>query len=119
MVESNQKKITKFLSSDRITYKGLEKENLRSDSEGKISNKTFPKAFGVHNFNRFITLDYSEPHLEIVTPPFEENIDAYNFLCDLHKYVENQISIILFFEYVGKTFGRKSSDNNNKQIINK
>ena len=99
MVESNQKKITKFLSSDRITYKGLEKENLRSDSEGKISNKTFPKAFGVHNFNRFITLDYSEPHLEIVTPPFEENIDAYNFLCDLHKYVENQIDGDLLWNY--------------------
>ena len=106
MVESNQKKITKFLSSDRITYKGLEKENLRSDSEGKISNKTFPKAFGVHNFNRFITLDYSEPHLVIVTPPFEENIDAYNFLCDLHKYVENQIDgdfvPICFLEFVLK-----------------
>ena len=99
MVESNQKKITKFLSSDRITYKGLEKENLRSDLEGKISNKTFPKAFGVHNFNRFITLDYSEPHLEIVTPPFEENIDAYNFLCDLHKYVENQIDGDLLWNY--------------------
>ena len=99
MVESNQKKITKFLSSDRITYKGLEKENLRSDSEGKISNKTFPETFGVHNFNRFITLDYSEPHLEIVTPPFEENIDAYNFLCDLHKYVENQIDGDLLWNY--------------------
>ena len=55
MVESNQKKITKFLNSDRITYKGLEKENLRSDTEGKISNKSFPKAFGVHNFNRYVT----------------------------------------------------------------
>ena len=99
MVENNQKKITKFLNSDRITYKGLEKENLRSDTEGKISNKSFPKAFGVHNFNRYVTLDYSEPHLEIVTPPFKENIDAYNFLCDLHKYVENQIDGDLLWNY--------------------
>ena len=53
----------------------------------------------MHNFNRFITLDYSEPHLEIVTPPFEENIDAYNFLCDLHKYVENQIDGDLLWNY--------------------
>ena len=75
MVESNQQKISKFLKSDQVTYKGLEKENLRSDLEGKISNKSFPSNFGVHNFNRYITLDYSEPHLEIVTPPFEQNID--------------------------------------------
>ena len=63
MVESNQKKISKFLKSDKVTYKGLEKENLRSDLEGKISNKSFPKSFGVHNFNRYITLDLSLIHI--------------------------------------------------------
>ena len=99
MVESNQQKISKFLKSDQVTYKGLEKENLRSDFEGKISNKSFPKNFGVHNFNRYITLDYSEPHLEIVTPPFKENIEAYNFLCDLHKYVEESLDGDLLWNY--------------------
>ena len=57
MVESNQKKISKFLKSDKVTYKGLEKENLRYDLEGNISNNSFPKIFGVHKFNRYITLD--------------------------------------------------------------
>lgn len=99
MVESNQQKISKFLKSDQVTYKGLEKENLRSDLEGKISIKSFPSNFGVHNFNRYITLDYSEPHLEIVTPPFEQNIDAYNFLCDLHKYVEESLDGDLLWNY--------------------
>ena len=60
MVALNQDRISNFLKSDRVTYKGLEKENLRSDSDGKISNKTFPDVFGVHNYNRYITLDYSE-----------------------------------------------------------
>ena len=99
MVESNQKKISKFLNSDKLTYKGLEKENLRSDLDGKISNKSFPKSFGVHNFNRYITLDYSEPHLELVTPPFVKNFDAYNFLCDLHKYVEENLDGDLLWNY--------------------
>jgi Gamma-glutamylcysteine synthetase len=67
-VETSQKKISSFLNSDRKTIKGLEKENLRSDPDGKISNNDFPKTFGIHNFNSFVTLDYSEPHLEIVTP---------------------------------------------------
>ena len=99
MVESNQQKISKFLKSDKVTYKGLEKENLRSDLEGKISNKVFPTDFGVHNFNRYVTLDYSESHLEIVTPPFEKNVDVYNFLCDLHKYVEESLDGDLLWNY--------------------
>ena len=99
MVEPSQLKISKFLQSDRITFKGLEKENLRSDKEGKISNKTFPDAFGVHNYNRYITLDYSEPHLEIVTPPFEDNQTLFSFLQDLHAHVENNLDGDLLWNY--------------------
>ena len=83
-VETSQKKISSFLNSDRKTIKGLEKENLRSDPEGKISNNDFPKTFGIHNFNSFVTLDYSEPHLEIVTPTFEDNQELFGFLRHLH-----------------------------------
>ena len=99
MVVLSQDRITNFLKSDRITYKGLEKENLRSDIDGKISNNTFPDVFGVHNFNRYITLDYSEPHLEIVTPPFENNLDVFNFLHDLHTYVENNLDGDMLWNY--------------------
>ena len=83
-VEFSQKKISSFLNSDRKTIKGLEKENLRSDVEGKISNNDFPAVFGIHNFNSFITLDYSESHLEIVTPTFESNQKLFEFLKYLH-----------------------------------
>ncbi len=99
MVEPNQDKITKFLQSDRVTYKGLEKENLRSDKDGKISNKTFPDVFGVHNHNRYVTLDYSEPHLEIVTPPFKDNFAVFNFLQDLHAHVESNLDGDLLWNY--------------------
>ncbi len=99
MVAPNQSKIKKFLKSDKVTYKGLEKENLRSDKEGKISNKTFPDEFGVHNYNRYITLDYSEPHLEIVTPPFSSNLDALNFLHDLHAHVEENLDGDVLWNY--------------------
>ena len=99
MVEPSQLKISKFLQSDRVTFKGLEKENLRTDKEGKISNKNFPDAFGVHNYNRYITLDYSEPHLEIVTPPFEDNLALFGFSNDLHAYVENNLDGDLLWNY--------------------
>ena len=99
MVAPNQERISNFLKSDRVTYKGLEKENLRSDIEGKISNKTFPDSFGVHNYNRYITLDYSEPHLEVVTPPFISNKEVFSFLCDLHSHVENNLDGDLLWNY--------------------
>ena len=98
-VEISQKKISSFLTSDRKTIKGLEKENLRSDPEGKISNNPFPDAFGVHNFNSFVTLDYSEPHLEIVTPTFEDNQELFGFLKHLHGYVESNLGEDLLWNY--------------------
>ena len=98
-VEFSQKKISSFLNSDRKTIKGLEKENLRSDVEGKISNNDFPTVFGIHNFNSFITLDYSESHLEIVTPTFESNQKLFEFLKYLHSYVESNLEGDLLWNY--------------------
>jgi len=98
-VETSQKKISSFLKSDRKTIKGLEKENLRSDPEGKISNNDFPEAFGIHNFNSFVTLDYSEPHLEIVTPTFEDNQELFRFLKHLHTYVESNLGEDFLWNY--------------------
>ena len=40
MVAINQKKLNQFLASDRVSVKGVEKENLRSDKDGRISNKS-------------------------------------------------------------------------------
>ena len=99
MVAINQKKLNQFLASDRVYFKGVEKENLRSDKDGRISNKSFPEAFGVHNFNSFVTLDYSQPHLEIVTPTFQDNSELYGFLGGLHAYVEQNLEGDLLWNY--------------------
>ena len=99
MVAINQKKLNQFLASDRVSFKGVEKENLRSDKDGRISNKSFPEAFGVHNFNSFVTLDYSQPHLGIVTPTFQDNSELYGFLGGLHAYVEQNLEGDLLWNY--------------------
>ena len=96
MVAINRDKVKAFLASDKKTYKGLEKENLRTDIEGKISGNKFPSNLGSHHFNKFITLDYSEPHFEIVTPPFEDNLELFKFLKDLHLYLEQQIEAVSY-----------------------
>ena len=67
-VEFSQKKISSFLNSDRKTIKGLEKENLRSDVEGKISNNDFPalcKTSFVFHYKGVSTFDVFDNYTEI------------------------------------------------------
>ena len=76
MIFPSSKKLEAFFSSDKKITKGLEKENLRSDISRKKSQvNLFPRAWV--NSLEFVTLDYSEPHLELVTPTFENNIQPF------------------------------------------
>ena len=74
-----------FLENSKI---GLEKESLRVDKNGTISYKMHPKEFGSSLTNRYITTDYSEALIEIVTPP-----------CSSHKEVLNYLENIIAFIY--------------------
>ena len=66
---------------------GLEKESLRVDKNGTISYKMHPKKFGSSLTNKFITTDYSEALLEMVTPPCSSNLEAINYLENIIAYV--------------------------------
>ena len=55
-----------FLADSKI---GLEKESLRVDKNGTISLKMHPEKFGSSLTNKYITTDYSEALIEIVSPP--------------------------------------------------
>ena len=74
-----------FLKNSKI---GLEKESLRVDKNGTISYKMHPEKFGASLTNRYITTDYSEALIEIVTPP-----------CCSHKEVLNYLENIIAFIY--------------------
>ena len=50
--------------------KGVEKESLRIDGNGLLSQAPHPNALGSALTNRFITTDFSEALLEFVTPAF-------------------------------------------------
>ena len=49
MVESNQQKISKFLKSDQVTYKGLEKENYIIYSCTKYREKNYEITIDIHD----------------------------------------------------------------------
>ncbi len=58
---------TAFLNSG---LHGLERENLRLDQNGHLSQRSHLEALGVLPTNSNYTLDFAECQLELVTPPF-------------------------------------------------
>ncbi len=71
---------------------GLEKETLRVNSEGGISQTAHPAALGSALTNPYITTDYSEALIEFITPPFADMGDALGFLCNTQRFVYENLS---------------------------
>jgi len=66
--------------------KGVEKESLRVDANGYLSNTDHPAAFGSALTNGFITTDFSEALLEFITPAYPGTWEAMQVLCDIHQF---------------------------------
>ena len=66
--------------------RGIEKEGLRVDGEGRIAATSHPAALGSKLTHPHITTDYSEALLEYITPVTCRPADAMDFLADLHRY---------------------------------
>ncbi len=70
---------------------GIEKESLRVDSEGRISQLSHPTALGSSFANPYITTDYSEALLEFITPPIKGVPSAVSFLKKIHQFVYSHL----------------------------
>jgi glutamate--cysteine ligase len=66
--------------------KGVEKESLRVDANGNLSNTDHPAAFGSALTNGFITTDFSEALLEFITPAYPGTWETLQVLCDIHQF---------------------------------
>ena len=75
----------------RFINRGIEKESLRILSSGELSKKPHPKSLGSALTNPYITTDFSEALLELITPTFNDAQSCLNFLNDLHAFVYNNI----------------------------
>jgi len=69
---------------------GFEKESLRV-TNSKISKSHHPESLGSSACNQFITIDFSEAQLELITPPLEGNEASLYALDDIHHYVTKNI----------------------------
>jgi len=81
-------KVDSLLTGRKV---GIEKECLRVTRNGKISANSHPEPFGSALTNPYITTDYSEALLELITPPFESITQAMDFLRDTQKFVYSQL----------------------------
>lgn len=70
---------------------GLEKENLRVKSNGELSLSPHPAKLGDKLTHPYITTDFSESQIEVITPPMESIDEAFYFLENLHDIVNENI----------------------------
>lgn len=75
---------------------GLEKENLRVDSDGKLTRSPHPASLGDKLKHPYITTDFSESQIEMITPVLSSPREALGFLETIH----DEVSLNLEHEYL-------------------
>ncbi|MBK8452296.1 MAG: glutamate--cysteine ligase [Thiofilum sp.] len=70
---------------------GLEKESLRVNAAGNIAQTDHPSVLGSALTHPWITTDYSEALLELITPPQERATQALDYLLDLETFVYQRL----------------------------
>jgi len=86
-------KLAQFHSLDITQHilRGIEKEGLRVTPKGYLAQTFHPRALGSKLTHPYITTDYSEALLELITPPLQNPDDLLEWLNDLHAYTYQHI----------------------------
>ncbi|MDE0309446.1 MAG: glutamate--cysteine ligase [Acidiferrobacterales bacterium] len=71
--------------------RGIEKESLRITPDGRLSQAPHPSALGSALTHPYITTDYSEALMELVTPTFSTLNEVLDYLELLHGIVYHHI----------------------------
>ncbi|MBK6757067.1 MAG: glutamate--cysteine ligase [Moraxellaceae bacterium] len=71
--------------------RGLEKESLRMSANGHLAQSEHPKGLGAALTHPYITTDYSEALIELITPATKSIDETLNFLDELHRFTYQQL----------------------------
>lgn len=71
--------------------RGIEKEGLRMQSDGYLSQAKHPKSLGSKLTHPYITTDYSESLLELITDPKTSVKETLSMLRELHVLVNHSL----------------------------
>lgn len=70
---------------------GIEREGLRCEISGKLALTPHPEVFGEKLRNPYITTDFSESQLELITPAMDTLEQTYDFLSGLYDIAVMEI----------------------------
>ncbi|GMQ59855.1 bifunctional glutamate--cysteine ligase GshA/glutathione synthetase GshB [Vallitalea sediminicola] len=70
---------------------GIEKENIRVNHDGKLAITPHPELFGDKLENPYVTTDFSESQVEMITPTVDSLEEVYSFL----ETLQNMVSLSL------------------------
>jgi len=70
---------------------GIEKENVRVDNNGRMATTPHPGILGDKFKHPYITTDFSESQVEMITPPLDNIDKVHGFLETLHDVVTQNI----------------------------
>lgn len=71
---------------------GIEKEGLRVDSSGHLSDSLHAKSLGSKLTHPFITTDFGEAQLELITAPWPSTAEALAQLQEVQSFVLSQLA---------------------------
>lgn len=85
--------IPKWLTTAQLAgmQRGIEKEGLRMSPQGYIANTPHPTKLGSKLTHPFITTDYAESLLELITEPKDTPKEALSMLRELHVLVQHAL----------------------------
>lgn len=86
-------KLRKICSSYEIlkgNY-GIEREALRIHKNGNLAQSIHPKGFGSKSENPYITTDFAECQIEMITPPLKTPEQVYDFSNSLYDICISEI----------------------------
>lgn len=70
---------------------GIEKESVRVNEKGELATTPHPEIFGDKIENPYITVDFSESQIEMITPTENSVEKAYDFLRNIHEIVATNL----------------------------
>ena len=77
--------------------RGVERECLRVTATGRVAPTAHPRELGSALTHRYITTDFAEALLELITPPAKSNRDVSDWLTALHEFVLGQTAAELIW----------------------
>lgn len=93
-LSSQQSALLAALARDRTCLglrRGIEKESLRVAPDGLLARTPHPDALGSTLTHPYITTDFSEAQLELITDVFESADACLQQLDDIHRFVYAQL----------------------------